>query len=96
MYCCDFSIFTTNYQIRIYPRSSPVSPRQLKLRSSFVPFETFQSSKLGQSRNFGTGKAGQLVREASVLATERNFVSDIEKIATLAKDNAREQGARPS
>jgi hypothetical protein len=27
-----------------------------------------------------------------VLATERNFVSDIEKIATLAKDNAREQG----
>jgi hypothetical protein len=28
----------------------------------------------------------------TVLATERNFVSDIEKIATLAKDNAREQG----
>ena len=26
------------------------------------------------------------------LATERNFVSDIEKIATLAKDNAREEG----
>jgi hypothetical protein len=26
------------------------------------------------------------------LATERNYVSDIEKIATLAKDNAREHG----
>jgi hypothetical protein len=30
-----------------------------------VPFETFQSSKLGLSWNFGTGKMGQLVREAS-------------------------------
>lgn len=28
------------------------------------------------------------------LATERNFVSDIEKIATLAKDNAREHGRK--
>ena len=28
----------------------------------------------------------------AVLATERNFVSDIEKIAALAKDNAREHG----
>jgi hypothetical protein len=41
----------------------PVTP--LKLRSGFVPFETFQSSKLGLSWNFGTGKVGQLVREAS-------------------------------
>ena len=32
----------------------------------------------------------------TVLATERNFVSDVEKIATLANDNAREHGrARP-
>jgi hypothetical protein len=29
---------------------------------------------------------------AKALATERNYVSDIEKIATLAKDNAREHG----
>lgn len=29
-----------------------------------------------------------------VLVTERNFVSDIEKIATLAKDNAREDGRK--
>jgi hypothetical protein len=28
----------------------------------------------------------------TALATERNYVSDIEKIATLAKDNAREEG----
>ena len=28
----------------------------------------------------------------AALATERNYISDIEKIATLAKDNAREQG----
>ncbi len=33
----------------------------------------------------------QLVVEAA-LATERNYVSDISKIATLAKDNAREKG----
>jgi hypothetical protein len=41
----------------------PVTP--LKLRSGFVPFETFQSSKLGLSWNFGTGKVGQLVCEGS-------------------------------
>ena len=41
----------------------PVTP--LKLRSGFVPFETFQSSKLGLSWNFGIDKVGQLVREAS-------------------------------
>ncbi len=31
---------------------------------------------------------------AKVLAAERNFVSDMEKIATLAKDNAREHGRK--
>jgi hypothetical protein len=29
-------------------------------RSGFVPFDTFQSSKLALSWNFGTAKVGQL------------------------------------
>jgi hypothetical protein len=38
---------------------------QFSALQMIVAFETFQSSKLGVSRKFGTGKTGQLVHEAS-------------------------------
>jgi hypothetical protein len=59
-----------------------------------LPSELSEADLLAVARVHFTDLAEDYLRFVvdTVLATERNFVSDIEKIATLAKDNAREQG----
>lgn len=64
------------------------------LKTLHLPAELSEVDLLAVARihfpNLSEGYLKFVVKTA--LATERNYVSDIEKIATLAKDNAREQG----
>jgi hypothetical protein len=62
------------------------------LKTVQLPEELSESDLLAVARIHFAGSPEECLRYVvdMVLATERNFVSDIEKIATLAKDNARE------
>src|SRR5439155_13763259 len=64
------------------------------LKTVQLPEELSESDLLAVARIHFGDLANDYLRYVvdTVLATERNFVSDIEKIVTLAKDNAREQG----
>ena len=62
-----------------------------------LPDELNESDLLAVARvHLGDELAEEYLRYVvdKVLATERNFVSDVEKIATFAKDNAREHGRK--
>jgi hypothetical protein len=66
------------------------------LKTVHLPEELSESDLLAVARIHFDDLADEYLRFVveTVLATERNFVSDIEKIATLAKDNAREHGRK--
>ncbi|MGI8431923.1 MAG: AAA family ATPase [Chthoniobacterales bacterium] len=64
------------------------------LKTVHLPNELSEADALAVARIHFIGMPDEIVRivACAALATERNYVSDISKIATLAKDNAREEG----
>ena len=64
------------------------------LKTVHLPDELAEEDLLAVARIHFAGLAEDYLSlvVGAALATERNYVSDIEKIATLAKDNAREEG----
>lgn len=64
------------------------------LKTVQLPDELAEDDLLAVARIHFAGLAEDYlsVVVGAALATERNYISDIEKIATLAKDNAREEG----
>jgi hypothetical protein len=66
------------------------------LKTVQLPEELSEADLLAVARIHFTDLSEEYLQfvVAKALATERNYVSDIEKIATLAKDNAREHGRK--
>lgn len=64
------------------------------LKTVHLPNELSEPDALAVARIHFNGMSDEIVGivARAALATERNYVSDISKIATLAKDNAREEG----
>lgn len=66
------------------------------LKTVHLPEELSEDDLLGVARIHFADLSDEYLHFVvdKALATERNYVSDIEKIATLAKDNARENGRK--
>src|SRR5262249_35640922 len=67
------------------------------LKTVYLPNEICEEDLLAIARIHFPKLAEEYLRFVvkKALATERNFVSDIKRIAALAKDEAREQGRKP-